>query len=77
MQNAPPSTATQSIRGQGPIFLVALGHGATHWLIGTFFILLPFVTRDFGLTYTQAGILVFALQITSLFPISWGAWRWT
>ena len=45
--------------------LVALGHGATHWLLGTFFILLPFVTREFGLTYTQAGVLVFVLQVTS------------
>lgn len=57
----------RSMRSHGPIFLVALGHGATHWLFGTFFILLPFITRDFGLTYTQAGVLVFTLQVTSFF----------
>lgn len=67
MQSVTNSTPTTSFRSQGPIFLVALGHGATHWLIGTFFILLPFVTRDFGLSYTQAGLLVFVMQITSFF----------
>jgi len=62
-----PSGAAVPLRLQGPIFLVALGHGATHWLLGTFLILIPFVTRDLGLSYTQAGFLVTVLHISSFF----------
>ena len=49
------------------MFLVGLGHGATHWLLGTFLILLPFVTRELGLSYTEAGLLVTVLHVASLF----------
>jgi len=45
-------------KGQGPAFLVASGHAATHWIIGTFYVLLPYITTELGLTYAQAGGLV-------------------
>ncbi|HDO52346.1 MAG TPA: MFS transporter [Rhizobiales bacterium] len=45
-------------KGQGPAFLVASGHAATHWIIGTFYVLLPYITAELGLTYAQAGGLV-------------------
>ena len=45
-------------RGQGPAFLVGLGHGATHWIIASFYVLLPFIAKDLGLTYAQAGGLI-------------------
>ena len=45
-------------RGQGPAFLVGLGHGATHWIIASFYVLLPFIAKDLGLTYAQAGGLL-------------------
>lgn len=47
--------------------LVGLGHGATHWLLGTFLILLPFVTRELGLSYTEAGLMVTVLHLSSFF----------
>jgi len=43
---------------QGPAFLVGAGHGATHWIIATFYVLLPFVSKELDLSYTQAGGLV-------------------
>jgi len=52
-------------RGQGPAFLVASGHGATHWLLGTFYVLLPFITKDLGLSYTQAGALVTLVHLSA------------
>ena len=61
------ATATVPLSVQAPMFLVGLGHGATHWLLGTFLILLPFVTRELGLTYTEAGLLVTVLHVASLF----------
>lgn len=45
-------------QAQGPAFLVGLGHAGTHWVGGVFYILLPFITRDLGLSYAQAGTLV-------------------
>lgn len=52
-------------KGQGPAFLVASGHGATHWILGTFYVLLPYITESLGLTYAQAGGLVTIFHISS------------
>lgn len=45
-------------KGQGPAFLVGMGHAATHWIIATFYVLLPYIARDLGLSYAQAGGLI-------------------
>ncbi len=42
-------------KGQGPAVLVAGGHGATHWIVATFYVLVPFIREDLGLTYTEVG----------------------
>jgi len=52
-------------RQQGPVVLVGMGHGATHWLMGTFYILLPFIARQLNLSYTEAGLLVSTVHISS------------
>ena len=38
--------------------MLGLGHGGTHWAGGTFYILLPFIARQLGLSYAEAGLLV-------------------
>ena len=43
---------------QGPAVLVGLGHGATHWIIATFYVLLPYISETLGLSYAEAGGLV-------------------
>ena len=43
-------------KGQGPAFLVAGGHGATHWIMATFYVLVPFIREDLGLSYAEAGV---------------------
>ena len=53
-------------RLQGPAFLVALGHAGTHWIAAFFYLLLPFITRDLGLSYTEAGLLVSVFHVSSL-----------
>lgn len=45
-------------KNQGPAFLVGAGHGATHWIIATFYMLLPFMAKELDLSYTQTGGLV-------------------
>ena len=54
-------------REQGPAFLVGFGHGGTHWIAAFFYLLLPFITRDLGLSYTDAGLLVSVFHLSSLF----------
>jgi len=43
---------------QGRAVLMGVGHGGTHWVAAVFYITLPFITRDLGLSYAQAGTLV-------------------
>ena len=46
---APPSRSVVErltgvgLRAQAPALLVGLGHGGTHWLAATFYLLLPFI----------------------------------
>ncbi|GMQ75484.1 MAG: MFS transporter [Gammaproteobacteria bacterium] len=53
-------------RDQGPAFLVGFGHGGTHWIAAFFYLLLPYITRDLGLSYTDAGLLVAVFHLSSL-----------
>ncbi|MEH6631557.1 MAG: MFS transporter [Halopseudomonas aestusnigri] len=48
-----------------PIYLVGLGHGATHWMIATFYFLLPFMARDLGLSYVEAGLFASIFSVAS------------
>ena len=53
------------LKDQGSIWLIGLGHAATHWIAGTFYVLLPFLTKDLGLSYTEAGLLVSTFHVSS------------
>ncbi len=46
--------------------MIGFGHGATHWIAGTFYVLLPYISRDLGLTYAEAGIFVSVLHVSSV-----------
>jgi len=53
-------------RAQAPLFLIGLGHSATHWVGTTFMILLPFMGKDLGLSYTAVGLLVSLRHVSSV-----------
>jgi len=53
-------------REQGPAFLVGFGHGGTHWIAAFFYLLLPYITRDLNLSYTDAGLLVAVFHLSAL-----------
>ncbi len=59
-------------RDQTPVAVVALGHGGTHWAFGAFYVLLPFIARQLGLSYAEAGLLV-AVYHASGFAASIGS----
>lgn len=54
------------LAGHGPVALIGLGHGATHWIAATFYILLPFINRDLGFSYAEAGALVSVFHFAAL-----------
>lgn len=50
--------SSEGTRGLTPVSLVSLAHGATHWIHATFYVLLPFIALEFGLSYTETGSLM-------------------
>ncbi len=40
------------------ICTISLGHTFTHWYPATFFIILPYLAKDLGLSYSQVGFLI-------------------
>ena len=46
---------------------VTLGHGITHWYPSTLFIVLPYLAKDLGLSYSQVGVLMGWNYFTSFF----------
>jgi MFS family permease len=50
-----PSVSGLDKRNMG---LITLGHGLTHWYPATFFMLLPLIGNELGLTYSQIGFIM-------------------
>lgn len=48
------------------LWLITLGHTFTHWCPATFYLLLPFLVEELGLTYSQAGLLITVRSATSV-----------
>ncbi len=40
------------------LWLIAIGHGLTHWYPATFYLLLPLIGSELGLTYSQIGLIM-------------------
>lgn len=56
------STATASVAATRvslkDVWLICAGHGLTHWYTATFYILLPLIGKEFGLSYTEIGLIM-------------------
>jgi len=53
------------VRVQGPIMMLSFGHGATHWIVGTLYILLPLIKDSLNLSYAEAGLFLSAYHVSS------------
>ncbi|MBC27540.1 MAG: hypothetical protein CMM41_10045 [Rhodospirillaceae bacterium] len=53
------------IKGQTPIVLVGLGHGAVHWVYMVFTVLTPWIKGTFSLNYSEIGMLHAIFHIAS------------
>lgn len=40
------------------VWLITLGHSLTHWYPATFYLLLPLIGRELGLSYSQIGLIM-------------------
>jgi MFS family permease len=56
--------ATVAVPGKEPqrsfkeVWLITLGHSLTHWYPATFYLLLPIIGKELGLSYTQIGLVM-------------------
>jgi len=40
------------------VWIIAFGHGLTHWYPSTFYLLLPIIGREMGLSYSEIGLIM-------------------
>jgi MFS transporter, FSR family, fosmidomycin resistance protein len=52
------TTAGSAPRTFKEVWLISAGHGLTHWYTATFYLLLPLIGKELGLTYTQIGLIM-------------------
>ena len=52
---ATPAAASRSFKD---VWLISAGHGLTHWYTATFYLLLPLIGRELGLSYTEIGLIM-------------------
>ena len=47
------------------LWLISIGHGLTHWYPATFYLLLPLIGNEFGLSYSQIGLIMTCQYVAS------------
>ena len=52
------AAATAGPRTFKEVWLISAGHGLTHWYTATFYLLLPLIGKELGLTYTEIGLIM-------------------
>jgi MFS family permease len=56
--NTATTTAASAPRSFKDVWLISAGHGLTHWYTATFFLLLPLIGKELGLSYTEIGLIM-------------------
>src|SRR5690242_18599474 len=52
-------TVPEASRGSfRDVWLITLGHALTHWYPATFYLLLPIIGKELGLSYSQIGLIM-------------------
>jgi sugar phosphate permease len=52
---ASPAAAPRSFKD---VWLISSGHAFTHWYTATFYLLLPLIGKELGLSYTEIGLIM-------------------
>ena len=61
---------TDSKPGSGAwreLWLITTGHALTHWYPATFYLLLPLIGNELGLSYSQIGLIMTCNYICLLY----------
>jgi MFS family permease len=58
-----PAAALSPLGTFRDVWLISAGHALTHWYPATFYVLLPLIGKELGLSYTQIGFLMSAQHI--------------
>ena len=67
------TVADKHVKSLKELYLISIGHGFTHWYPATFYLLLPVIGKELGLSYGQIGfIMTFQFIVTSLFNVPGG-----
>ena len=60
---ASPISVSGARRSYGELAAITLGHALTHWYPATFYILLPLIGRELGLSYGEIGSIITAQAV--------------
>lgn len=52
------ATTAEAPRTFKDVWLISAGHAFTHWYTATFFLLLPLIGKELGLSYTEIGLIM-------------------
>ena len=52
------ATAAAAPRSFRDVWLISAGHGFTHWYTATFYLLLPLIGKELGLSFTEIGLIM-------------------
>ncbi|MBI3044249.1 MAG: MFS transporter [Betaproteobacteria bacterium] len=55
---ASASASAAAPRSFRDVWLISSGHAFTHWYTATFFLLLPLIGKELGLSYTEIGLIM-------------------
>jgi len=55
--SSPATPSPFRLREFGAAYLLGAGHGASHWITGTFFLLLPKIREEFGFSYAAISLI--------------------
>ncbi len=56
--NTAAATTASAPRSFKDVWLISAGHGLTHWYTATFYLLLPLIGKELGLSYTEIGLIM-------------------
>jgi MFS family permease len=59
------ATAAAPRRAWRELWLITIGHGLTHWYPATFYLLLPLIGHELGLSYSQIGLVMTCQYVAS------------
>jgi hypothetical protein len=59
------------------LWLITVGHGLTHWYPATFYLLLPLIGNELGLSYSQIGLIMTCNYIAAAIANIPAASSWT